>query len=586
MVDGSSPSTPTIQRSGFRAFFIEHHSSKLEIMENIIKSLRLLRPLRSLIIANVVVAAIVGALNAFLPFSIKLILDQLIKALTRGSEHLTLSQVIMGPLLLWLILRAVLIIAEYFHEVVWDKLMPRAIATLREATWVGALNLSLDHYEKIRVGEITHLTITAPVEFVPDFLREMSEVILPKISSILIALFLISKVSMPAAIITFIAFTILLIINFRKHKITKPMRRVRNEHLKELTGYMNEGYSLVRHLYAMGSLQARTTYALKKTNDIIATADQLHAVERRYNIIFGVINLGVFFSVFVLVIDQIIKGNQSPAIIPLIAVYLNLFTESVVAFSRSLGKAADVEATQRQVHELLAKESTIVDKPDALSLHSIESIEFKNVSFSYQKNEALQDVSFKLVKGQKLALIGMSGAGKTTITKLLLRFYDVDSGQILINDHDIRDYKQLDLRRCFGTVLQDVALFNDTVEENIRMVRPDAEDSEVARAAGLAHASEFITSLPDGYNTMVGERGIKLSGGQQQRIAIARAILRKPSAVILDEATSALDTESERAVQAGIKELLEDKLSVVIAHRLSTIRDADIIVVLDKGKLI
>ncbi len=555
-------------------------------MENIVKSLRLLRPLRSLIIANVVIAAIVGALNAFLPLSIKLILDQLIKALANGAEQLTLSQIIVGPLLLWLVLRAVLILAEYIHELVWDRLMPRAIATLREATWVGALNLSLDHYEKIRVGEITHLTITAPIEFVPDFLREMSEVILPKVTSIIIALFLISKVSMPAAIITFIAFSILLVINYRKFKITKPMRRVRNEHLKELTGYMNEGYSLVRHLYAMGSLQARTTYARKKSGDIIATADMLHGVERRYNIIFGAINLAVFFSVFLLVIDQIIKGNQSPAVIPLIAVYLNLFTESVVAFSRSLGKAADVEATQRQVHELLAKESTITDKPNALGLESIETIEFKNVNFSYQKNEALKDVSFTVEKGQKLALIGMSGAGKTTITKLLLRFYDVDSGQLLINGRDIKEYKQLDVRRCFGTVLQDVALFNDTVEENIRMVRPEAGDNEVAKAAKLAHATEFIESLPDGYKTMVGERGIKLSGGQQQRIAIARAILRKPSAVILDEATSALDTESERAVQSGIKELLEDKLSVVIAHRLSTIRDADIIIVLDKGKVI
>lgn len=554
-------------------------------MKNIIKTLGLMRPLRGLIIANVAVAAVVGILTAFLPFSIKLVLDKLIDSLSSGSG-VTLWQILSGPLLIWILLRVSLIFAEYFHEVVWDRLMPRAIAFLREVTYEKSLKLSLNYYEKVRVGEITHLTMNTPVEFVPEFLREMSETVLPKLSAIIVALILLFNISTPAALITFTAFVVLLLINYRKIKITKVMRYERNEHLKEMTGYVNEGYALVRHLFAMGELSARTGYVKDKSKAIIKVADKLHGTERRYNLIFGAINVSTFLAVFVLVINEILNGNQTPAVIALIAVYLGLFTESVLAFSRFLGRAADVEASQRQLHELLAEKSTVLDVKNAEAISKITSIEFRDVYFAYEDNEALRGVSFKVEKGQKLALIGMSGAGKSTIIKLLLRFYDVDKGEILLNGKNIETYQQEEVRRCFGTVLQDVALFNDTVAENIRMVRPSANESAVKKAARMAHATEFIEKLPDGFKTIVGERGVKLSGGQQQRISIARAMLRNPSAIILDEATSALDTESERAVQAGIKDLLRDKLSVVIAHRLSTIKDADIIVVLEEGRVI
>ncbi|HTE22204.1 MAG TPA: ABC transporter ATP-binding protein [Candidatus Limnocylindria bacterium] len=549
---------------------------------NIVKTLGLMRSLRPLIVANVVVAAIVGGLTAFLPFSIKLVLDKLINSLDSG---ITLQDILLGPLLIWLALRVTLIIAEYVHNFVWDRLMPRAIALLREITYEKSLSLSLEYYEKVRVGEITHLTMNAPLEFMPEFLREMSENMLPKLSAITVALVLLAGISPSAALVAFLAFAVLLAINYHKLKLTKVLRYERNEHVKEMNGYVNEGYSLVRHLFAMGELRARSGYVREKSQSIIKIADRLHGLERRYNVIFGIINLSVFFAVFVLTINEILRGRQSPSIIPMIAVYLGLFTESALAFSRFLGRAADVEATQQQLHELLAQTTSVIDRPDAKPLKSIQTVELRDVYFAYDKNEALRGVSFKVEKGQKLALIGMSGAGKSTIIKLLLRFYDVDSGAILINGEDIRNYAQEDVRRCFGTVLQDVALFNDTVEENVRMVKPKASDSEVKKAAESAHATAFIQNLPEGFKTVVGERGVKLSGGQQQRIAIARAMLRKPTAVILDEATSALDTESERAVQAGLEELLEGRLSIVIAHRLSTVRNADTIVVLENGQV-
>jgi ABC-type multidrug transport system fused ATPase/permease subunit len=198
----------------------------------------------------------------------------------------------------------------------------------------------------------------------------------------------------------------------------------------------------------------------------------------------------------------------------------------------------------------------------------------------------LQNISFNLPAGETLALVGPSGTGKTTIIKLLMRFYDPTSGRILINNRDIREYTQQSLRAQLGVVLQDVALFNDSIEENIAFARPSASPEEVRGAAGASHADAFIQRLPEGYATVVGERGIKLSGGEKQRVAIARAILKDPQLIILDEATSALDSESESLVQEGLRRLMLGRTSVVIAHRLSTIVNADQILVLQGGRVV
>ncbi|HEX7259611.1 MAG TPA: ATP-binding cassette domain-containing protein, partial [Candidatus Saccharimonadia bacterium] len=203
-----------------------------------------------------------------------------------------------------------------------------------------------------------------------------------------------------------------------------------------------------------------------------------------------------------------------------------------------------------------------------------------------KSRKVLHNVSFRLEAGQTLALVGPSGTGKTTITKLMLRFYEPTEGTILINDESIEHFSGESIRQHIGMVMQDVALFNDSVEQNLQLANPRATKVHVRAAAEQAHADQFIEKLPEKYNTLVGERGIKLSGGEKQRVAIARAILKQPDLIILDEATSALDSESERYVQAGLSDLMKDRTAVVIAHRLSTVMRADQILVLRGGKIV
>ena len=241
-----------------------------------------------------------------------------------------------------------------------------------------------------------------------------------------------------------------------------------------------------------------------------------------------------------------------------------------------------------RMFSLLEVEKEITDKPDAKPLKiSNANIKFDQVSFSYKpQRQILDNVSFNVPGGQKIAIVGHSGAGKSTIARLVFRFYEITGGRILIDDQDIRDVTLESLRRNIGVVPQDTVLFNDTIEFNIRYGKPDATDNEIREAAKLAYLHEFIESLPEGYQTEVGERGLKLSGGEKQRLAIARTILKDPPILLLDEATSALDSKSEEAIQTALNDIAKHRTTLVIAHRLSTIMDADQIIVLDKGQVV
>ncbi len=212
---------------------------------------------------------------------------------------------------------------------------------------------------------------------------------------------------------------------------------------------------------------------------------------------------------------------------------------------------------------------------------------FENVSFSYDpERQILKNVSFEVPAGKMVAIVGPSGAGKSTISRILFRFYDIQSGRVTIDGQDIRDVTQASVRANIGVVPQDTVLFNDTILYNIRYGRPDATDEDVAEAASLAQIDGFIQTLPQGYKTMVGERGLKLSGGEKQRVAIARTLLKGPPILILDEATSALDSHTEKEIQDALDRVAKNRTTLVIAHRLSTIVHADQIIVLEKGEIV
>jgi len=271
-------------------------------------------------------------------------------------------------------------------------------------------------------------------------------------------------------------------------------------------------------------------------------------------------------------------------------VYLGVFSQLLPPAKDISQAAAYIQkgaSSLDRIDYILQAEEVIVEKPNPQHISDLEqSIEYRNVGFSYNTEPVLTNINLVIPKGKTIALVGPSGGGKSTMVDLLPRFYDITAGQLLIDGTDIRDIAIADVRGLMGIVNQDTILFNGTVYENISFGMKDVTLEKVVSAAKVANAHEFIEKLDKGYDTNIGDRGLKLSGGQRQRISIARAVLKNPPVLILDEATSALDTESERLVQEALVKLMENRTSVVIAHRLSTIQHADEIIVLSAGQIV
>lgn len=282
-------------------------------------------------------------------------------------------------------------------------------------------------------------------------------------------------------------------------------------------------------------------------------------------------------------VDKTLEGS---AFIVYLTLAYNILTPAKSISKASYAVKNGLAAAQR-VFEVLEVENEIISKESAIEKETFDSsIAINNINFKYEDETVLKDFSLQIKKGQTVALVGQSGSGKSTIANLLTRFYDVNEGTIAIDGIDIKDMNLQSLRGLMGLVTQDSILFNDTIKANIALGKQDATDEEIIEALTIANAYEFVKDLPKGIHTNIGDSGNKLSGGQKQRLSIARAVLKNPPIMILDEATSALDTESEKFVQVALENMMQNRTSIVIAHRLSTIQKADLIVVMQKGKIV
>ncbi len=299
--------------------------------------------------------------------------------------------------------------------------------------------------------------------------------------------------------------------------------------------------------------------------------------------------LGTLALVFILIIGgwQVIDGSIQPSVFIFFVIIFARIIPPIQAIVRTYNTLQKGTASAERFLEILDADEVILEKPNAMVLQGFEDkIEFHDVCFSYTDTPVLSHINLVVPKGKTIAIVGPSGAGKTTLVDLLPRFYDCTAGYISVDGHPIRDLNINSLRSQFGLVSQNCILFNDTVANNIAFGAEGYSPEEIRAAAHVAHADEFIDQLPQGYDTPIGDRGLNLSGGQRQRLSIARAVLRDTPILLLDEATSALDAESERAVQQGLDALMQGRTSIVIAHRLSTIRHADLIVVLEQGRIV
>jgi subfamily B ATP-binding cassette protein MsbA len=299
----------------------------------------------------------------------------------------------------------------------------------------------------------------------------------------------------------------------------------------------------------------------------------------------GVTTIAVllFYGGNLVLIEKTLDGS---AFIVYLTLAFNILTPAKAISKASYSVKNGLAAAER-VFEVLEVENEITSKENAIVKNTFESdITIKNITFKYEEENVLKNFSFQVKKGQTIALVGQSGSGKSTIANLLTRFYDVNEGTISIDGTDIQDLNLQSLRGLMGLVTQDSILFNDSIKANISLGKPDATDDEIIEALKIANAYEFVSELPKGIHTNIGDSGNKLSGGQKQRLSIARAVLKNPPIMILDEATSALDTESEKFVQVALENMMQNRTSIVIAHRLSTIQKADTIIVMQKGRIV
>ena len=371
----------------------------------------------------------------------------------------------------------------------------------------------------------------------------------------------------------------------------RPLLRDKWEHVRELessaTSIVHEVLGALRVVQAFGREDHEQRRYLKRTGEGMNARLRLAWVEGRYGLLVGLtIALGTT-AVLVIGTRDVRAGSLTLGNLLLVMAYIGQLYEPLKTIGRKSASLQGHLVSVRRAFHLLDEAPDVVDRPNARRLlRACGSIEYRHVCFHYQAGHpVLQDISFDVPVGTRVGIAGRTGAGKTTLVSLLARFHDVTSGQILLDNVDLRDYALDDLRNQFSIVLQEPVLFSTAVAENIRYARPEASSEEIIRAAKLANAHDFVIGLPDGYQTLVGERGMRLSGGERQRISLARAFLKDAPILILDEPTSAVDTRTEASIMDAMERLMRGRTTFMIAHRLSTLDKCDFRLLMENGRL-
>ncbi|MFD1170940.1 ABC transporter ATP-binding protein [Oceanobacillus picturae] len=556
-------------------------------MSSIKQYMQFVKPYTWKIIWTVLVGIVKFGIPLLMPLILKYVIDNIINAEAMSAAEKT-SQLLwlMGiSFVIFLVLRPPI---EYIRQYLAQWVGNKILYDIRDRLFDHIQKLSLSFYAKTKTGEIISRVIH-DVEQTKTFVLTGLMNIWLDLVTILIAIIIMLTMDIPLTIVAIILFPLYgFSIKYFYAKLRR-LTRDRSQALAEVQGHLHErvqGVPVTRSFaledYEQEQFESRNNNFLTKaidhtnwnaktfavTNTITDLAPLLVIAYAGYQVINGDLTMGTMVA-FVGYMERV----YSP---------LRRLINSSTVLVQSI-------ASIDRVFEFLNEKYDIEDKPDAKSLQRVEGeVSIENVSFRYDEDESrvLRNVDLHVKRGETIAFVGMSGGGKSTLISLIPRFYDVTNGSIKVDGLDIRDVKVRSLRNNIGMVLQDNTLFSESISMNIRMGKPEATDEEVVAAAQAANAHEFIQGLPNGYDTLVGERGVKLSGGQKQRIAIARVFLKNPPILIFDEATSALDLESEHTIQEALEKLASDRTTFIVAHRLATITHADRIVLIENGEIV
>lgn len=548
---------------------------------------KFVKPYRLKIIGTILIGVAKFAIPLFIPYLIKIVIDTIIQGdelatATEKTKHLFYW--LGGTVLLFFIIRPPI---EYYRQYFAQYVSNHILYDIRNVLYDHLQKLSLRYYANTRAGEIISRTIN-DVEQTKDFVMIGLMNVWLDVATILIAIIIMLTMDVPLTLVTLLAFPFYAFSVKHFFGKLRELTRKRSQALANVQSYLHErvaGISVIKS-FALEKVE-RERFNEANENFLGRALDHTRWNAKAFAVVNTITDVAPLLVIGYAGYQVINSDLSVGTMVAFIAFIERLYSplRRLVNSSTSLTQSF---ASMDRVFELMDEPYEIIDQEQAKPIRTIRGhIEFDNVHFAYNKDgeEVLRNINFTVNPGETVAFVGMSGGGKSTIVSLIPRFYDVTKGSIRIDQTDIRDVTTHSIRSQIGMVLQDSILFSDSVKNNILMGKPDATMDEVIAAAKAANAHEFIEGLEQGYDTTVGERGVKLSGGQKQRIAIARVFLKNPPLLILDEATSALDLESEALIQDSLERLAHNRTTLIIAHRLSTITHADKIIVIDHGQV-